>query len=81
MQIGDQMFIIYHRHNDYLAGGNARYTAIDEMKWITVKDINGEDMAVPYVNGPTDSLQPLPAAVSGYKNIAPEATVTADGDL
>lgn len=81
MQIGDQMFIIYHRHNDYLAGGNARYTAIDEMKWITVKDINGEDMAVPYVNGPTDSLQPLPAAVSGYKNIAPEATVTADGDV
>ncbi len=68
-------YIIYHRHTDYLAGGGDRYTAMDEMQWITVKDKDGNDMDVPYTNGPTDSLQPLPHWFSGYKNIAPEAKV------
>lgn len=74
--LGDQLYIIYHRHTNYLAGGDDRYTAVDEVKWITVKDIFGNDMDIPYVNGPTDSIQPLPAAYSGYKNIADQATVT-----
>lgn len=74
--LGDQLFIVYHRHVDFGKGGNNRYTAVDEMKWITVKDINGNDMDIPYVNGPTDSIQPQPVAYSGYKNVAPEATVT-----
>ena len=77
--IGDQLFIVYHRHKDYSAGGMSRYTAADEVKWITVKDKNGANLDVPYVNGPTDSIQPQPAAFSGYKNIAGEATVTANG--
>ncbi len=74
---GEQTFIVYHRHKDYAVGGVNRYTAVDEMQWITVKDVNGADMVVPYVNGPTDSVQPLPATYSGYRNIAPEATVSA----
>lgn len=69
-------YIIYHRHNNYLTGGAGRYTAMDEMQWITVKDIDGNDMVIPYVNGPTDSMQPLPFWVSGYKNIAGEAEVS-----
>ncbi|MDE5896965.1 MAG: family 43 glycosylhydrolase [Clostridia bacterium] len=68
-------YIIYHRHNDYLTGGGARYTAMDEMQWITVKDKDGNDMDIPYTNGPTDSMQPLPYWYSGYKNIAGEAKV------
>ena len=68
--LGDQTFINYHRHNDFLTGGTARYTAMDELRWITVKDINGQDMDIPYVNGPTDSMQPLPEAASGYTNVA-----------
>ncbi len=76
ISVGGQDFIVYHRHDDYAAGGSARYTAIDEYKWITVKDINGNDMDVPYVNGPTDSAQPLPEAFSEYRNVADEATVT-----
>lgn len=79
MTIGDQLYIIYHRHRDYAAGGTDRYTVTDEVKWITVKDKDGEDLTVPYVNGPTDSIQPQPAAFSGYKNVAGEATVTANG--
>ncbi len=76
MTIGDQLYITYHRHEDYLVGGADRYAATDEVKWITVKDINGQDMDIPYVNGPTDSMQPLPAAYSGYKNIADKAKVS-----
>lgn len=73
---GNQLYIAYHRHKNYAVGGPARYTAIDEIKWITVKDINGQDMVIPYVNGPTDSLQPLPESISGYKNVAGDATIT-----
>lgn len=80
LTVGDQDFIIYHRHKDYTAGGGPRYTAIDEYKWITVKDINGNDMDVPYTNGPTDSLQPLPEKHSEYRNLADEATVSVSDD-
>jgi len=72
-----RQYIIYHRHRDYLTGGGDRYTAMDEMKWITVKDIDGNDMDVPYTNGPTDSIQPLPSWYSGYENVAGEAKITA----
>lgn len=73
---GGQDFIVYHRHNDYTEGGNARYTAIDEYKWITVKDKDGNDLDVPYTNGPTDSVQPLPEAYSEYRNIVKDAKVS-----
>ena len=73
-----KLYIIYHRHRDFNAGGGNRYTAIDEVKWITVKDINGDDLEIPYTNGPTDSIQPLPEYISGYRNVAEEATVTTD---
>lgn len=79
MTIGDQLYIIYHRHDDYTVGGAERYAAVDEVKWVKIKDKFGADMEIPYVNGPTDSMQPQPAAVSGYKNVASEATVTTSG--
>lgn len=78
--VGDQLYIIYHRHRNYLIGGSDRYTAMDEVKWLTVKDINGNDLVVPYTNGPTDTLQPLPESVSGYKNIAAEAQVSCSNE-
>ncbi len=74
--VGDQTYIAYHRHRDYSKPSGDRYTAIDEIKWITVKDKDGNDMEVPYVNGPTDSPQPLPEKLSGYRNVAGDATVT-----
>ncbi len=73
---GDQLYISYHRHRNYFKGGSDRYTAIDEIKWITVKDKDGEDMVIPYVNGPTDSPQPLAESISGYRNVAGDAIVT-----
>lgn len=74
--LGDQLFIAYHRHKDFIKGGTDRYTAVDEIKFITVEDENGEELEIPYVNGPTDSMQPLPEGFSGYKNVAGKATVT-----
>lgn len=79
---GGQDFIVYHRHNDYTEGGGARYTAIDEYKWITVKDKDGNDLDIPYTNGPTDSVQPLPEAFSEYRNVVKDAKVKAsDGEV
>lgn len=74
--LGEQLFIVYHRHSDFIAGGSMRYTAFDEVKFITVKDIAGNDLEVPYVNGPTDSMQPLPEGYSGYKNVAGDAELS-----
>ena len=74
--VGNQLYIAYHRHRNALKPSADRYTAIDEVKFITVEDINGEDMVIPYVNGPTDTLQPLPDLFSGYTNVAPKAAVS-----
>ena len=72
-QAGDELFIIYHAHVDRLIGSGQRAIAGDRV--LFTKNAAGLD--VPYANGPTYSLQPLAAEVSGYKNIAGKATVTA----
>lgn len=71
LRVGEQLFMIYHRHNDPAAGGSKRNHAIDEIKWITVN--NREVM---YVNGPNVTLQPKVESHSEYRNIAEEAQVT-----
>ncbi len=76
VKVGDQLYIAYHRHRNALEPSADRYTAIDEVKFITVEDKNGEDMVIPYVNGPTDTVQPLPDLYSGYTNVALNATVS-----
>lgn len=74
--VDDNMYIIYHRHDDYVTAGAARNPGIDELKWVTIKDKDGKDLDVMYVNGPTWNIQPLPEGIGKYKNIAPQATVT-----
>lgn len=74
--VGEQTYIVYHRHNDSVAMGSARNHAIDEVKWITIKDKDGNDLDVMYVNGPTYTPQPKIEAFSEYKNIAGEATIS-----
>ena len=78
---GDQMLIVYHRHNDPVVGGGARNMAIDEVKWITIKDKFGNDLDVMYSNGTTATVQPNFEAFSEYKNIADEAVVSGDAAL
>ena len=80
VQAGDQLLMIYHRHNDPMVGGGARNPAIDEIKWITIKDKYGNDLDVMYSNGPTSTVQPKIEAFSDYKNIADEATISGHAD-
>ena len=80
IQAGDQLLMIYHRHNDPIVGGGARNPAIDEIKWITIKDKYGNDLDVMYSNGPTSTVQPKIEAFSNYKNIADEATISGHAD-
>lgn len=74
--VGDQLFIVYHRHNDTIIAGGARNPAIDEIKWITVKDKDGNDLDVMYTNGPTVTVQPKIEDYAEYVNIADEAKVS-----
>ena len=74
--VDDNMYIIYHRHDDYVTAGAGRNPGIDEIKWVTVKDTDGNDLDVMYANGPTWNIQPLPEGIGKYRNIAPEASVT-----
>jgi len=78
--LGDKMYVIYHRHDNFTAAGTARNHAIDEIKWITVKDKDGNDLEVMYANGPTCTVQPRLEAFSDYENIALEATVSGSED-
>ena len=70
--IGDQIMIGYHAHqnrnyNVDSGGYEERYFAFDYLYF--------DDEGVPFCNGPSYSLQPLPEELSGYKNIAENANV------
>ena len=78
--VGDKLYMIYHRHNDVIVAGGARNAAVDEIKWITVKDKDGNDLEVMYANGPTCTVQPRIEGYADYVNIAGEATVSGSDD-
>ena len=70
--IGDQIMIGYHAHQNrnFNADSSAfipRYFAMDPLYF--------DEEGVPYSNGPSYSLQPLPEAMSGYRNVALNASV------
>lgn len=74
--IGDQMFIYYHTHDSYVAMGGARHGNIDELKWVTIKDYQGNDLDVLVANGATSTVQPRIEKYATYTNIADDATIT-----
>ena len=79
--IGDKLYIVYHRHDDFVTAGSARNAAIDEVKWVTIKDKDGNDLDVMYTNGPTCTVQPRLEGYSEYVNIADEAKVSGTEDV
>lgn len=81
LEVGGKYYIVYHRHDDAVTAGSARNAAIDELKWITVKDKDGNDLEVMYTNGPTCTVQPKIEAFAEYVNIADEATITGGEDV
>ena len=66
---GDELMIGYHAHTDRLYANSIRAFALDKVV------LKNDKL---YVNGPTWSIQPLPKSVSGYGNVALNATVTTD---
>lgn len=73
VQCGDQLYIAYHTFLDRSSIQNGRALAVDEIQFVE----NAKGQTLMHTNGPTFSYQPLPEAVTGYKNLAPEATVSA----
>lgn len=70
---GDTLMIAYHtflNRNDITEG---RALAVDTVSFVK----NDKGQTLMHANGPTYSYQPLPEEISGYKNLAPQATVTA----
>jgi GH43 family beta-xylosidase len=68
--IGDQIMIGYHGHQNR-AGNYGRY----EERYFAFDYLYFDENGVPFCNGPTYSIQPLPEDISGYYNIAPDAEV------
>ncbi len=78
VQVGDDLYIVYHKHDDVLKGGNSRHVAMNQIKWVNIKDKGGNDLEVMYANGPTDkTVQLLPDFATDYTNIASRAKITA----
>lgn len=72
-RVGDEIFAIYHAFVDRAGTiAEGRSIAADRISFVS----NGEQEII-YANGPSYSLQALPTAVSGYKNLIKDATVTA----
>lgn len=78
LEYGGEVWNVYHAHKIRATGsGNPRPIAIDKVEWIYNETLGYE---MPYTNGPTYSLQPLPQFVTGYKSVSSEASVTATGE-
>jgi beta-xylosidase len=73
VKCGEQLMIAYHTFLDRATIQNGRALAVDEIKFVK----NDKGQTLMHTNGPTYSYQPLPEVVSGYKNVAPLATVSA----
>lgn len=91
--VGDEIFVFYHSLMDRASGNsNPRGIAYDRITFVdgNTYGITAEEYGFAtstgtfdmiYSNGPTWSLQPLPYTVSGYKNVAAQATVTAENGV
>lgn len=69
LSIEDELYMVYH----------TLMPEKDGFRHFTIDSVGFRDDGTLYINGPTVTSQNLPAAVTGYANIAPDATLTADG--
>lgn len=80
IEIDGHLYNFYHRHDSVEKAGTERNGAVDEVKWITIKDKDGNDLDVMYTNGPTWTVQPRLEPFTEWKNIADEAKVSGSDD-
>lgn len=77
IRIGNEYFIMYHAHASTLDFDDCPYRAVATDRVIFTEGRDGYDVICAL--GPTDSLQYLPAAISGYSDIAGEAEISVSG--
>ena len=74
-KIGDQYMIGYHAHQKR---DNALNSEKYQKRYFAFELLHFDESGVPFCNGPTYSIQPMPEWLSGYKNIATSAQVSAE---
>lgn len=78
VEVDGEMYIVYHKVDDYRNPTAARHVAMNRLSWVSIKDKDGRDLDVMYAAGPTTTaVTPLPSFASGYENVAGLATVSA----
>ena len=74
LEVGDELWIVYHSYPISASGAlGSRGQGFDR---VFIHE-NNKGQKVLHANGPTKNIQALPEVVSGYKNVAPLATVSA----
>lgn len=71
---GDTLMMAYHTFKNRNDVSNGRALAVDTVSF--VKNAKGQTLM--HCNGPTYSYQPLPEEISGYKNVAASARISAN---
>ncbi len=75
VNVGDELWIIYHRHSSVVDGiGWERSMAVDRIVWVT----NEDGVEVMSSNGPSRILTWLPESISGYQNMTGSASISVD---
>ena len=72
LQLGDELYVVYHAYLNDVDYEGGRRPALDKASFVDL----GTGVPLLKVNGPTTTPQVKPEILTGYKNIAPEATIT-----
>lgn len=73
--VGEKLYVAYHKHVVPGTTDYGRCVAFDEVKFVSIKDKNGKDLDVMYVNGPTVTVQPNITIDAEYADISSLGTV------
>lgn len=73
-ELDGELYMVYHTFFNDATIDAGRKPAVDKIAFVK----NYEGLTVMQTNGPTTTPQPLPAAISSYRNVALEAKVNCD---
>ena len=74
LQLGDELYIVYHAFYNDTDVDDGRRIAVDKLTFVD----NGVGQEVLKAAGPTTTPQPKPEVLTGYRNLAAEATITSN---